>query len=274
MQPVCSGSQMTYRCGIDAFEADDSLGGGARPANCKSWECPVCSIRRRALLVAEVMAGSPNSFITITCREGEFGTPEAASEQLAKFWNTIVRRWRRLKKTNHCEFFVVREAHENGWPHLHIAWIGGWIDFEWLKAQATELLNSPHVYIQAVRGIRQVARYLFKYLGKAPTKFGSSKRYWRSRGWPKLDHEGFKPVFRSTLRFRHAGRTMNAIRSYLQKTGGRYDELPGGALGWGQYYDRPRLEPVKPTPRLRLRGGFWKYVSKAGVTPIERPPVA
>lgn len=260
---------MNFNCGEAAIEAEDNLGGGAFPRNCGSWDCEICAPRRRASLQREIISGKPNRFVSITCREGQFATVNIAAERLAWAWKIVVQRWRRLKSTNKCEFFVVREAQQNGWPHLHIAWRGSWLDFYWLRAQMEELLNSPQVDVRLIKGRSMVAYYIAKYIGKLPHKFGTLKRYWCSKDYRPKEKPIAKRIFRRELKFRPSDRTMLQVRDDLVSRKIEYTELYGCILKW----DTPQIKPIPPPKyelrRLRFRRGFLKYVSKAGITPIE-----
>lgn len=258
---------MQFDCGSIAIEAEDSLGGGAFPRNCNCWPCQICAPRKRARLIREIAAGHPNRFITITCRENQFATPEIGAERLAWFWKIVVQRWRRLKSTNQCEFAVVREAQENGWPHLHIAWRGGWVDWEWLRDQAAELLNSPHVDIRFIYNPKQAARYIGKYLGKAPHQFGTLKRYWFSAGYRKERLQRHPSVFRSELRFRDYGRSMSALIADLKRQNRVVQYLANGAIAWGRFWREKPVPLNKDPPRIRYRSGIPHLYYKEGWGP-------
>lgn len=260
---------MAFNCGVDAIEAGDNLGGGAFPFNCDCWGSECCGERRRRRLVAELASGKPNRFITITCREGQFETPEIGSERLSWAWKIIVQRWRRLHPGKKCEYGVVREAQENGWPHLHIAWHGPWISREWLSQQTAELLNSPQTAVKLVRGIGKVARYIAKYVGKKPHQFGTSKRYWFSEHYRPKDWKDRRSIFDKRLKFRQPVRTMHQVRRWLENEFIEFTEHRGGALTW-EFENKPPRPPPRTEPRrLRFVRGSPKFVSKAGITPVE-----
>lgn len=252
---------MRFECGTVSFEAEDALGGVAFPVNCNCWPCEECGPRKRWRLIRDIQAGRPNRFITITVREGEYATAEIAAERLAWAWKIIVQRWRRLKPGNTCEFFVVREAQKNGQPHLHIAWSGGWVDWGWLKAQVTELINSPHVDIRWIYDPKRAGRYIAKYLGKAPHRFGTMKRYWCSRGWRKEPKERYRPVHRFKMgRANRRDASIQALFADAQRRALRPQWLPHGGFGWGQYWRNDR-QKTGPPARFRYVRGFLRLVS-------------
>jgi len=260
---------MAFNCGVDAIEAGDNVSGAAFFRNCNSWDRDCCRERRRRRLIREVFAGKPNRFITLTCRENQFLTPEIGAERLAWAWKIIVQRWRRLKSSNKCDFFVVREAQQNGWPHLHIAWRGAWIDRGWLSRQTSELLNSPQTDVKFIVGIKAVAFYISKYMGQAPHKFGKLKRYWKSKRYLPEDFKDTKPIFPKHFVFRDCGRTMYQVRRYLEDNFIEYTVHPGGTLTWVyQHHEQPPPRRSEPC-RLRFVGGLLKYASRGGISPVE-----
>lgn len=251
---------MRFDCGTISLEAEDAHGGGAFPVNCNCWPCEVCAPRKRWRLIKEIEAGRPNRFITLTVREGEFATAEIAAERLAWAWKIIVQRWRRLKPGNKCEFFVVREAQRNGQPHLHIAWHGGWIDWAWLKAQMLELLNSPHVDVRAIHNPQGAGSYIAKYLGKAPHRFGTMKRYWCSRGWRKVARLRQRSVFRFERRqWRVRLAAIAEVFADAQRRALRPQWLPHRGIGWGRFWREPPRS-TSPPCRWRYQGGFLRQV--------------
>lgn len=44
-------------------------------------------------------------------------------------------------------------------------------------------MNAPIVDIRRVKGAKEAAAYVSKYVGKEPTVFEGTKRYWRSQDW-------------------------------------------------------------------------------------------
>lgn len=255
---------MHFECGVGATEAEDNLGGGAFPRNCNAWTCPVCRPRRYWKLVCDIQSGHPNRFITITCRTGAFPTPELAAAAQSYAWKVVIQRWRRLKQSNKAEYFVVREATAEGWPHLHIAWRGPWIDQEWLSEQMAELLDSPIVSVEAIKNPQDCARYLAKYLGKAPHKFGNGNRYWKSRNYLPENRAKRQSVFPSRLRFRESNRTMYQVRLWLQNNFIEFKEHGGNALTWEYKPEPPRPKP-KPEPTYwHFRSGIPHLKSKRG----------
>jgi len=159
---------------------------------CRSWTCELCQPERQRQVVASVISGEPNRFLTLTVNPA-FGTsPEDRRAMLAHAWATMTKRFYRLFGQENFQFFAVVEATEAGEPHLHVALRSPYIAQRLLSDWMGELTGSPIVDIRAIKKARDVARYVAKYLGKAPHQFGTFKRYWHSKNY-EID-QSHKPV--------------------------------------------------------------------------------
>ena len=94
----------------------------------------------------------------------------------------------KLKKWDSLPFLAVFEAHKSGWPHLHLVLRSGFIAQRQLSALAMQFLGSPIVHIRIIDSLRHAARYIGKYISKQNVRFGTCKRYWKSKDY----HEGRK----------------------------------------------------------------------------------
>lgn len=180
---------MAFEC-ESTLVADGDAGKAATAVFCKCWERDCCQPRRRAKLIREIRDGEPNRFITLTTvhRRPEEATKEALD--MSTWLRILMRRIQQKTRQKSLAYFVVREAHKDGWPHLHIAWRGPWIDQAWLSEQWAALSGGVKVDIRAIDNPGRVGQYLSKYLGKSPHQFGTSKRYWQSpsyRRTPKFE---------------------------------------------------------------------------------------
>ena len=92
-------------------------------------------------------------------------------------------RIRRRFPAHKIAYFAVREATVRGWPHIHVALRAPYIPWEWLTETWQKLTGSPGVDIRAIYKAGNAAKYLAKYIGKDPHRFGTTKRYWHSRNW-------------------------------------------------------------------------------------------
>lgn len=155
----------------------------AKLLHCRSWQCECCRKERKAALIAKAIAGAPTRFLTLTSNPKHGNSPEERAAALAQAWRLIVKRLRRLNPSEDLEFLAVFEATKAGEPHLHILLRSPFIPQSLISAWMKELTNSPIVDIRRVRSHHEVASYLAKYIGKAPQRFGTTKRYWTSGKW-------------------------------------------------------------------------------------------
>ena len=150
---------------------------------CRCWSCDFCLPMRKARLVEDVAAGQPNRLLTLTTRYVEGADPIAEARRFTLAWGRLWRLIRKRYPGQSLAFFVVREAHKSGWPHIHVALRAPFIKWEWLSAQWEALTGSSGADIRAIYKAGDAAKYLAKYIGKDPHRFGTTKRYWHSRNW-------------------------------------------------------------------------------------------
>ena len=155
----------------------------ALAVRCRAWTCPDCAPVRKAQLVAECHRGQPNTFLTLTLRRIPGRTPEQAALALTRAWRLLRLRVIRHRKLRRLPFAAVLEAHESGYPHLHILLRSIWLDQAWLSEQMRAIADSPVVHIQRIDNQARIAGYVAKYCGKAAHKFGNAKRYYFSRDY-------------------------------------------------------------------------------------------
>jgi len=150
---------------------------------CKAWTCPDCAPDRSARLIAECHGGSPNTFLTLTSRRRPNITPDMAALELTRAWRLV--RLRLLRKTGakKLPFFAVMESTKLGWPHLHILLRSVWIDRQQISQWMQEICDSPIVDIRRIDQRGKIAAYVAKYCSKAAHKFGTAKRYYKSRDY-------------------------------------------------------------------------------------------
>lgn len=80
-------------------------------------------------------------------------------------------------------WFGFLERTKRGEPHAHILLRAPFIPQDWISEQMKRLINAPIVWIEAISHLGKAIRYVTKYVGKAPAKFGNLKRYWQSHNW-------------------------------------------------------------------------------------------
>jgi len=162
------------------------------PRWCGRWACEDCRIVRAKRVIAEIVGGEPTLFLTITWKVREDWTPEQAARALTRVWQKYAAWHRRHHGTATLQYFVVIEATDAGWPHLHIAIRATSISLKTLRAMLAADIQSPVCKLISLGKINRLAAYLAKYMGKGPFQFGTLKRYWRTLAWllPEFLDEG------------------------------------------------------------------------------------
>jgi len=171
-----------------------------RMLRCRSWGCEECAPDRKKQLIGLALGGKPTRFMTLTSNPNEGGTPEERCGTLHRAANLVWKRIRRRYPTAEFEFINVTEATKAGEPHLHFLIRGPHIDQRFISKSMKELINAPIVDIRRIKNAKQAAAYVAKYIGKAPHKFGSYKRYWTSRNYDLRENneasDGDEPTYR------------------------------------------------------------------------------
>lgn len=157
---------------------------------CRSWKCQHCRPKRSRLLIADARAGHPDTFITLTLQADDPASRPDQVKALSRAWRCVRLAAMRKYNLKALPFLAVVEKTKRGTPHLHIVARVPWIDQKWLSQQMQRLVAAPIVDIRRIDRHRSVAAYIAKYIGKDPTQFPGSKRYWQSRDFrvePKHD---------------------------------------------------------------------------------------
>lgn len=150
---------------------------------CRCWSCDFCLPMRKWRLVSDVAAGLPTKLLTLTTRVVPGGDPVAEAQRQGEALGRLVRLMRKRSKDQGLAYFAVREATKQGWPHIHVALRCRYIDVQWIQRTWEALTGSPGADIRAIYKSTDAAKYLAKYIGKDPHRFGTTKRYWHSRNW-------------------------------------------------------------------------------------------
>ena len=161
--------------------------GIALPLMCRSWGCDYCQPRRKRMLVDLAKSGHPNRLVTLTVSAASGSDRADRARKLAHAWRIVAQRWRRLNPTQTLEYLAVFEATKLGEPHLHVLCRSGYIAQRWLSAQMASLISAPIVDIRKIGSAAHAAHYVTKYIGKAPERFATCKRYWHTRGYAEQD---------------------------------------------------------------------------------------
>lgn len=194
----------------------------AEPLRCRSWTCEICAPERRKRLIAQAIAGAPNTFITLTVNPKHGTSPTHRARLLVAAWRHI-RRWagseaaqidpfqlddwranphwrsrpgrpRDILGGEHPDngtvpFLAVFERTKRGEPHLHILARTEWLPQAWLSRCTASLLGAPVCWIERITDVGKMASYIAKYCAKEPAQFDTVKRYWASQDYEVEPYE-------------------------------------------------------------------------------------
>jgi len=161
----------------------------AKPLVCRSWGCDYCAPERRSRLMAQAAGGEPTRFLTLTVNPHIGNDPADRLGLLAAAWRNTVKRLRRRFPGKPIEYLAVVEETKQGEPHLHILLRSPYIAQKFISDCMAEMIQSPIVDIRRIKGMKEVVRYVAKYITKAPAQFGKAKRYWASQGYEVKNEE-------------------------------------------------------------------------------------
>jgi len=185
----------------------------ARPLYCRSWSCEVCQPRRRSQLMAKASAGLPTRFLTLTVNPSTGESPYDRLRALSAAWNVLVKRIRRANPGKQVEYLAIVEETKRGEPHLHILLRSPFIAQKFISDAMEGLIGAPIVDIRKIRSMKEVVRYVAKYVTKAPAQFGTAKRYWCSTGYEFPADNKAKEVVHDGVRWHIDRRPINEVIS-------------------------------------------------------------
>lgn len=192
---------------------------------CGSWSCETCAPHRRKQLMAIAASGKPTICLTLTHWYKPGCDQEAHYRELHSGWKVLVKRilrqfnkepskrWvmktedgyeyqellantithkTRAKQIKKLHYMAFAEETEKGEPHLHILLRTVFIPQAWIAQQMNEIMASPVVWIEKIKGPKAAIAYVTKYVTKAPAQFGKSRRYWVSRWYQLIKRERTK----------------------------------------------------------------------------------
>lgn len=161
---------------------------------CKRWSCPYCAQVNRWRVISEAIAGKPRRLLTLTVSSTQYPDPAEAASALKRGLRLLRLRLQRHPTLEDFSFLAVFEAHKSGAPHLHLLVRGKFLPWQKLRQWWEEITGSTHIDIRAIKGRKDAARYVAKYLGKDLHAFPGCKRYWRSHGYPKPANDNELPT--------------------------------------------------------------------------------
>jgi hypothetical protein len=201
-------------CSQYHLSKQEQIGRTVKLLPCRNWHCEYCQPNRLKQLRAIAASGLPTSCLTLTINTAtgenivdrykllhnawkilvkrmlrEFLKPAAERwklkteedyyyQEIQSYYRTRQVKEKTIKRIHYMAFPEETEDHQ---PHLHILLRTKYIPQRWISQQMMDLIKSPIVWIEKVKGAKSAIAYVTKYVTKAPAQFGKSKRYWCSR---------------------------------------------------------------------------------------------
>ena len=219
-------------CSQIQLKRETPTGEQVKPLPCKSWGCLRCGRLRRKQLIAIAVAGEPNKMLTLTVSPDVGDSPTARRKLLHEAWVKLRKRMARKLGVRHIPYMAFVEKTKRGEPHLHILLRCGYIHYTWYRQQMRQLLKSPVIWIEKIKGTRNAAFYVSKYCTKAPAQFGAMKRYWQSQDYNQSKKE-FKEVVRQIFADARVivGSYIEFEKTHLEQ-GWAFKEISDGWVDW------------------------------------------
>jgi len=198
-----------------------------RELPCRCWECIDCGPQRKRALMALARDGKPDTLLTLTVDPANFETKEEAHDALKHRYSDFVEMARKKWPKTRVEYLGVIEATKLGWPHFMRA--------PFIPQRSISRYFEKHgvgkiVDIRKVRGTRQVAAYVAKYLSKKPARFGDGKRYVRSQSWESQEAKAWRQENVKPHLWQLWDRAAFLVVEHLETFGHKFFECPSG--GW------------------------------------------
>jgi len=241
----------------------------AIPLRCKSWPCPNCGPKRRSKLIAQILSGSPTTFLTLTWKPRDKFTPAQAAHLMSSKFACLAKRIRRHFPEAPFEYALVWEATKAGWPHMHVVCRAPYIPQRWLSDRWREMLGSPIVDIRAIKDPSVAARYVSKYVAKAPHQFAGTKRYRFSQHYRPTETDRPEEMLPPESGWAYIRATIEQLSSDLhtiaiQESDPAYPDLFSGPLMEASISALDRLQMNSPA---RLDGAIQLLTSAATKNP-------
>jgi hypothetical protein len=205
---------------------------------CRNWHCEHCQPSRLKQLRAIAASGDPTICLTLTVNTATGSNPVDRYKALHRAWKILVKRilrefakpagdrwvvttddgyhYQQIQDHNYTRsvepkvitrlhYMAFPEETKAGEPHLHILLRTQYIPQRWISQQMAQIIDSPVVWIEKVKGARAAIAYVTKYVTKAPAQFGRSRRYWYSKFWQvkKREPTGQRAFTRRTAQLIH-----------------------------------------------------------------------
>lgn len=157
-------------------------------APCKTWSCPYCSFRKRQQFYAQLIAGKPSRFLTLTLDRSHYATPRDAYQESSTQVSRLAQKLRR--RYGEFEYVRVNEPHKSGYPHFHLGVRSPYIPWQVVRQDWHRLTRAKVTDIRKIEEPEAAARYLSKYLTKTEELGYTARRVSFSRGFlPRRQQE-------------------------------------------------------------------------------------
>lgn len=220
-----------------------------RDAPCGNWRCSYCRQVNAYKLCTRMKQTTPQRMLTLTWDTKQHATPEDAYHIMSAALSHLIKRLNRHFAPLKVKYVAVCESTAAGYPHFHVLLDCPYINQRRLSGIWRDLTNSPIIDIRRVYDPQKTAKYLTKYLTKAPAVPPHCRHFRASRGYlpayvPKHELADGQPcMFRVTKETPTKAATRLLYSGYI---------LVSASDPW-PYLEL--LEPIHPPPR---GGGRWE----------------
>lgn len=169
--------------------------------------------------------------LTLTCNPAKYETRDDAAHDMRRAWVLMRKKIAKRFGIVKLPFIVVFERHKSGWPHMHLLIRAPFLAQKWLSQEWQALTGAMHVDIRKIRGPREAAMYVAKYIGKEPFAFEGCKRWWRSHNYDQTPDEEREPV-RFGAHWHRSRKDVSGYRAWLVALGATITEARPGYVRW------------------------------------------
>ena len=135
---------------------------------CKSWSCPRCGPIKAWQATKNIAKIAKEKglerFLTLTLDPRSIPNDTNACEHIKKTWSKF-RVYLQRKYKNSISYICVMELHKSGIPHLHVL-IDRYIPQKWISKSWQGVGGGKIVFIEKLKEIKDIGKYLAKYLTK------------------------------------------------------------------------------------------------------------
>lgn len=210
-------------CGSGIIAADAGDRKAARTARCKTFECPICGPRRAAELRAKLYEARPNRFFTLTIRHLETRTLSEEVELLKGCWRRFRLWWNRTYPQKQIECCSIWELKGERHAHMHVLARCGFVPVNVLKAFFQKEIGSFKQDVRKIYDLKEVGRYITKYVTKDLVKLPHTHRYAPTHGFFKPSEPPPRDPFFDHMEWRFERQTLAQFAHYWVSRAWRID---------------------------------------------------